>query len=84
MMPLPKFFLSMERVEEILAEKRALEGQQEEVTEDNIPVGSKRCNVCNKIKPLSDFYKRRDGISGHSYRCKACDREYQRARRAKK
>ena len=36
----------------------------------------KRCNVCEKIKPLSEFSKRAASRDGLSYKCKQCTTDY--------
>lgn len=40
----------------------------------------KRCCVCKKEKPVSDFYKNRSALDGYAYRCKMCDDEACRLR----
>jgi len=38
----------------------------------------KQCNVCGKIKPLSEFYRYGSGRKGWRPDCKECRRRYQR------
>lgn len=35
--------------------------------------GLKQCNVCNVIKPLSEFYLRKTCLDGYSGQCKQCE-----------
>jgi hypothetical protein len=39
-------------------------------------VTEKRCFVCHKIKPISEFYKCKGMKDGHYGKCKECYREY--------
>ena len=48
--------------------------------------GMRQCNgTCGEWKPLDDafFFLDKDGPDGYSRKCKECDREYQRERRAR-
>ena len=37
----------------------------------------KKCTKCGKLKPLTDFHKRRASKDGHYSQCKMCVSEYQ-------
>jgi hypothetical protein len=37
---------------------------------------TKICNVCNSIKELDDFHKRKNGLHGRFAICKVCRRQY--------
>lgn len=39
-------------------------------------MSEKRCNICNKVAPLSDFYDAKPGVP--SSRCKTCDNSRKR------
>ena len=43
----------------------------------------KRCNRCNTVKPLSEFYKCRGMADGYFNQCKACKKVYADAYQAK-
>ena len=45
---------------------------------------SKSCGVCKVTKDFSNFYKSANGKFGYGTRCKQCDTEYQRTRKAEK
>ena len=47
-------------------------------------VKQKRCTICTKWKPESDFHKDRARTDGLKIRCKKCDTEHQRKIRRKK
>lgn len=47
-------------------------------------VETKRCPICGRELPLSQFYKNRNNKDGHSSFCKECDKERVRAIRANK
>lgn len=38
----------------------------------------KRCSNCNKMKPISEFYRDKSSIDGLTSRCKECDKEKSR------
>ena len=38
----------------------------------------KRCTKCGAVKPVTEFYTRKEGRSGLRSHCKVCKREYQR------
>jgi hypothetical protein len=42
--------------------------------------GAKQCGLCEKAKPLADFYKVGTTRDGYSKRCKECQREQARVR----
>ena len=48
---------------------------------------TKKCNICKKTKPISEYYRRKRGkitkIGGYRYACKLCDNERIRLRRLK-
>jgi len=50
----------------------------------NTMTDKKTCNDCGKEKVLDDFPKNPSYRDGHTNKCKACTREYQKARLAKK
>ena len=37
---------------------------------------TKRCSHCKEIKPLSEFYKNRNGKDGLHLQCKTCKKQY--------
>jgi len=41
-------------------------------------VETKRCIQCGEVKPLSEFYRRKDSKDGFNNRCKKCLDEYQK------
>lgn len=43
------------------------------------PAGEKRCNRCQQVKPLNEFYKNRSEPDGYARRCKQCQKDHQRA-----
>lgn len=43
----------------------------------------KTCTVCNKNKPLQEFYKYQSSVDGYAYRCKVCDNKAVRKYRKK-
>lgn len=45
--------------------------------------GKRKCNNCNDIKELKDFYKRNDQEDGHSVQCSECLRKSKRQERYK-
>ncbi len=44
----------------------------------------KKCNKCEKEKPLDDFYKQRDTKDKHGAWCKLCVRDYGRVKKREK
>lgn len=44
----------------------------------------KQCFVCNKLKPIDDFYKHKRMADGHLGKCKQCCLEYAKNRDLKK
>ena len=48
---------------------------------------TKKCSLCKKTKPFSEYYRCRRGKNdepgGYRYSCKPCDNEYKRLRRLK-
>lgn len=38
------------------------------------PPSTRRCNMCHKTRPLSDFYRDRSKAYGREYRCKKCSK----------
>ena len=46
---------------------------------------TKKCNICKKTKPFSEYYRCKRGkiteIGGYRYVCKPCDNERVRLRR---
>ena len=40
----------------------------------------KECRDCGEARPVSDFYKKPGSRDGYGYRCKGCEKIYQRAR----
>lgn len=45
---------------------------------------TKACSCCKQVLPFSAFYKAAKAKTGYANRCKACDLEYQRARKTEK
>lgn len=39
-----------------------------------LPKGMKRCSKCREVKSISEYYKRKNGLS---YLCKECHKNYQ-------
>lgn len=39
---------------------------------DSWPDGHKRCTICKKIKPFSDFHRHKAALYGYNTKCKAC------------
>ena len=48
----------------------------------NSGANEKSCSVCQKVKPLSAFYKETASSDGRGRRCRACQREYMVKRQA--
>jgi hypothetical protein len=44
----------------------------EQVGGIRVGVGFKRCSACGRVKPLSEFYRRKGTRDGHTSQCKAC------------
>lgn len=44
---------------------------------------TKKCSMCGKVKPLSEFHARTGSPDGHRGYCKECAAKAERARRAK-
>jgi hypothetical protein len=47
----------------------------EEIQEKEVPGITKRCRDCEKIKPVTEFYKQKRSPDGYSYICKTCDKK---------
>jgi len=45
-----------------------------------LPKGMKRCSKCREVKSISEYYKRKNGLS---YLCKECHKNYQNERYTK-
>jgi hypothetical protein len=45
---------------------------------------TKQCSCCKAVKPFEAFYKSTNAKDGHANRCRLCDLEYQRSRKAEK
>lgn len=41
----------------------------------------KKCNICKKLKNISDFYKNKSRQDGLDYRCKKCDNKFRDLKR---
>jgi len=40
-----------------------------------IPIGYKKCNVCDKVKSLNNFYKHKGTSDGRIGKCVTCSKE---------
>ena len=47
-------------------------------------MGSKMCNTCGKLQPLTEFHKDRRTKDGHLYKCRTCVSEYKQKQRIKR
>jgi len=47
-------------------------GHAEQLREEILKSGKKECTKCKQTKPLSQFYKRKDGKLGYTPLCKSC------------
>ena len=50
----------------------------EHVNSDELIANHKKCNKCEEIKPINDFYKNKKSPDGLQYMCKECKKEYSR------
>lgn len=46
--------------------------------DEHMPKDMKRCTICGKVKPLSEFYKNAGKKDGRRANCSECSRRYQR------
>ena len=44
-------------------------------SEDKIPSESKKCNICEQIKPLNEFHRNKNMKDGYLNMCKECKRK---------
>lgn len=44
-------------------------------TANDIQISTKKCNVCEVVKPITEFYNSKTYKDGKGYRCKSCDNE---------
>ena len=58
-----------EQKEKIKQEQLVKKQKQQELFDK----GLKQCNVCNIVKPLSEFYLRKTCLDGYSGQCKQCE-----------
>ena len=42
---------------------------------ENLPEEMKRCSKCREVKSISEYYKRKNGLS---YLCKECHKKHQK------
>lgn len=49
-------------------------------TNNDVPEGHKRCSRCKAVKPVSEFYRRKEERDGLHYYCKACIKSDMNAR----
>lgn len=42
-------------------------------------IGEKFCRVCEKVKPVNEFYKNKSYTCGYASKCKDCSRSHQRS-----